>query len=67
VARDESPAEAKPMVDLATLQGLGPAAIRSRLGDGSYGGLYRRPDADTERLWQAAIAETRGLMEGGWA
>jgi len=62
-----TPESAKPMVDLAMLQGRDPAAIRARLGDGSYGGRYRRPDADTDRLWRVAVEETRELMEHGWA
>jgi len=59
--------EAKPMVDVAALQGRDPAAVRRLLGDGSYGGRYRRPDGDTDRLWRVAVEETRELMERGWA
>jgi creatinine amidohydrolase len=40
--------------------------VRELLGDGSYGGFYERPDADVMRLWEAGVAETRALLEGGW-
>lgn len=62
-----SPPGTKPEVALASLQGLAPEAMRERLGDGNCGGLYQRPDADTDRLWRVAVEETRHLMEHGWA
>lgn len=43
-----------------------PHAVRAAVGDGSYGGLYERPDADTERVWQAGVEEVRELLERGW-
>ena len=43
-----------------------PAGVRDLLGDGSYGGFYERPDADVMRVWEAGVAETRALLEGGW-
>lgn len=61
------PDAAKPMVDPGRLQGLGPPATRALLGDGSYGGRYQRSDAETGRLWEVAVEETRQLMESGWA
>ncbi len=67
VAASVEPEGAKPEIDLAALQGIGPAAMRERLGDGNCGGRYRRPDADTDRLWRVAVEETRELMEAGWA
>jgi creatinine amidohydrolase len=61
-----SPAEQKPMTDLARLSLLGPAETRAQLGDGNYGGLYQRPDADMQAIWQVAVAEARAIIEGPW-
>ena len=60
------PAERKPMADLERLRLLDPEALRVALGDGNYGGLYQRPDADLEAVWKVAVEETRALLEGGW-
>jgi creatinine amidohydrolase len=60
------PAEQKPMTDLARLRLLGPSEVRAQLGDGNFGGLYQRPDADMLMLWEVAVAETRALIEGPW-
>jgi creatinine amidohydrolase len=60
------PAEQKPLTDLARLRLLGPAEVRAQLGDGNFGGLYQRPDADMLALWEVAVAETRALIEGPW-
>jgi len=60
------PGERKPMVDLDRLRLLGPVEARALLGDGNFGGLYQRPDADLEALWREAVAETRDAIEGPW-
>jgi creatinine amidohydrolase len=57
------PAERKPMVERGAED---PAAVRAALGDGSYGGLYERPDEDVLRLWQTGVEEVRDLLEHGW-
>ncbi|WP_104989548.1 creatininase family protein [Deinococcus sp. NW-56] len=62
-----SPAERKPMVDLARMRQLPPAEVRTLLGDGNFGGFPQRPDAEMEAIWQEAVQETRDLLEGGWA
>jgi creatinine amidohydrolase len=67
VAGAEPPDARKPMVDFARMAGLGPQGMRELLGDGNFGGRYRRPDADTDALWQVAIEETRELIATGWA
>src|SRR5262245_2396115 len=67
VAGAATPTERKPMVDPALWRTLEPAGVREVLGDGSFGGLYRRPDAELEALWEVAIEETRALLEGDWA
>ncbi|MER3482317.1 MAG: creatininase [Meiothermus sp.] len=53
------PPEGKPMADFAKL--------REYLGDGNYGGVYQRPDAQMQAVWQVAVEETRDLLEKGWA
>ena len=61
------PPGAKPMTDLDTLRLLPPAEVRRVLGDGNFGGLYQRPDAEMLALWEVAVAETRDLIDGPWA
>ena len=63
----ELPATQRPMVDLAKVRLLDPVALRAYLGDGNYGGLYQRPDADMLAIWQVAVEETRALLDGSWA
>ena len=36
------------------------------LGDGSFGGLYERPDEDVLRVWQAGVEEVRAVLASGW-
>jgi creatinine amidohydrolase len=62
----ESPDAQKPMVDLAKLGALDPAATRAYLGDGNFGGRYQRSDDDVFALWRVAVEETRELIAGGW-
>jgi creatinine amidohydrolase len=56
----------KPLVDLGALAAADPAGVRALLGDGPGGGPYQRPDADTERVWQAAIELLRDKLRAGW-
>lgn len=56
----------KEMVDLSDRDALSPRAIRDRLGDGSFGGYYDRPDSEMMELWAVAVQETRALLEGSW-
>ena len=60
------PEDAKPMVDVDRLRLRDPAGARALLGDGTFGGLYQRDDADTDAVWTAAIDEMRLLLESGW-
>lgn len=62
-----APAGAKPLVPYGDWTHLGPAAIRERLGDGSFGGRYVRSDDEMFALWRAAVEETRELIAEGWA
>jgi creatinine amidohydrolase len=43
-----------------------PKAWREALGDGSFGGLYQRPDADVLRVWDAAVEQLRERLADGW-
>lgn len=61
------PDHQKPMLDHARFQQLDPGAKKALLGDGNYGGVYQRPDDEMQAIWDIAIAETRALIEGGWA
>lgn len=63
----DSPAHAKPMTDTDRLRLQSPAGVRAMLGDGNFGGLYRRPDDEMQAIWDVAVAETRALIEGPWA
>lgn len=60
------PQERKPMADVSAMRQTDPADLRKLLGDGSFGGLYERPDEDVLRVWQAGVAEVRGLLADGW-
>ena len=62
----ELPRERKPMVDPAQLRAEDPPGVRRLLGDGSYGGVYSRSDADWRRVWQTGVEEVREVLEHGW-
>lgn len=62
----ELPDEQKPFVDFSRLKDRDAAGVRDLIGDGNYGGEYQKPDAETDRLWQVAVEETRALLEGDW-
>lgn len=40
---------------------------REALGDGSFGGLYQRPDEEVLRVWEAAVEQLRERLESGWS
>lgn len=61
-----APAGHKAPVDLTGRESLSPQAFRERLGDGSFGGYYERPDAELLAIWEIGVKETRELLEGGW-
>jgi len=66
LANAPSPSGSKPGVDTALMKASPPAKVRDMLGDGSFGGEWRKPDEDMLRLWQAGVAETRAALEGPW-
>jgi creatinine amidohydrolase len=59
----ELPPGRKPMVERRATE---PAAVRRELGDGSFGGVYQRPDEDGLRVWNEGVDEVRELLEHGW-
>jgi creatinine amidohydrolase len=63
----KQPKGQKPMLEISRFQQLDPGAKKALLGDGNYGGVYQRPDAEMQAVWDIAIAETRALIKGGWA
>jgi creatinine amidohydrolase len=62
----DAPAEQKPMIDIARIRSLDPAAARRHIGDGNFGGYYQRPDADMLALWRTGVEETRRLIAHDW-
>ncbi len=62
----DGPAGKKAPVDLADREGLSPEEFRVRIGDGSFGGYYRRPDGELMDVWRIAVEETRETLTEGW-
>lgn len=56
----------KPMFDAALYRMMTPEQIKTYLGDGNFGGRYFRSDEEMLAIWQAAVAETRGLLTDNW-
>ena len=61
------PGEQKPMLAMDRFTHLDPKAKKALLGDGNYGGLYQRSDADMHAIWRIAVEETRSVIADGWA
>jgi creatinine amidohydrolase len=59
IPRERKPPFERPSVGRAS-------AWREALGDGSFGGLYQRPDEDVLRVWAAAVEELRARLASGW-
>lgn len=60
------PTDKKPMADTTHMSLMSAQGVRDYLGDGNFGGVYQKPDADMLALWQIAVEETRELLEKGW-
>jgi creatinine amidohydrolase len=54
------------MVDLAVVREADPVLAREMLGDGSFGGVYERPDGDMLRIWRVGVEEVREALVHGW-
>jgi creatinine amidohydrolase len=61
------PETAKKRLDTDRIRAMNPTAARAFLGDGNYGGFYRRPDEDMLSIWRIAVEETRALVTGSWS
>ncbi|MEJ2204096.1 MAG: creatininase family protein [Gemmatimonadota bacterium] len=62
----EPPSDPKSPVDLSGRDELSPEAFRKRIGDGSFGGYYERPDEELLAVWAVAVEETAALLTQGW-
>jgi creatinine amidohydrolase len=62
----KQPQTAHAPIDAAHLKLLNPQQTRDYLGDGNFAGVYEKPDAVMEELWQVAVDETRALIDGNW-
>jgi creatinine amidohydrolase len=60
----ESPPERKPRFTRPPVNS--DEAWREALGDGSFGGLYQRPDEEVLRVWSVAVEELRARLDSGW-
>ena len=60
------PPEPKPPMDASVYEVADAQGVRELLGDGSFGGPYERSQEDLDRVWEAAVAEARELLETGW-
>lgn len=56
----------KAAVDLKDRVKLSPRELRERLGDGSFGGYWERPDEELLAIWEVAVTETRERLKEGW-
>ncbi|HTP07528.1 MAG TPA: creatininase family protein [Anaerolineae bacterium] len=61
------PSEQKQPIDLTHIRQLNPHEARAYLGDGNYAGVYQRSDEEMLALWQVGVAETRAVIDQGWA
>lgn len=66
LAHSSAPAGEKAQVDMTLMKASAPAQVRDMLGDGSFGGLWQRPDEDMLAIWETGVAETRAALEGPW-
>lgn len=64
---DYETTQSKIPIDLDILRQLSPARVRQYAGDGNYGGMEKRDFTIMEEIWQIAVAETRDILETGWA
>ena len=51
------------VTDREALRELEPQAVKSAIGDGSYGGPYSVPDDQALRVWRAGVGEVRRQIE----
>ena len=66
LAHAPAPDGDKPIPDMQMIRLSSPAAARSILGDGSFGGPWQIPDDDMLELWHTGVEEARAAMQGPW-
>ena len=62
----EIPEGRKPLVDPTLLKSASPLGVRALMGDGPGGGMYQRPQEDTDCVWLAAVEFLREQLRSGW-
>ena len=62
----QMPTDHKDPIDVSGREELSAEQFRERLGDGAFGGDYRRSEEDSARVWSVAVQETRRQIEEGW-
>ncbi len=67
VANVRAPGGHKEPAELTGREQLTPEEFRERLGDGSFGGYYERPDEELYSIWKVAVEETRAQLTEGLA
>jgi creatinine amidohydrolase len=55
-----------PKESVLPLPPLDASSFRERVGDGSFGGAYAKPDDAMLEIWRIAVEETRTLLEDAW-
>lgn len=60
------PNAAKPQIDHSANSRVDSGRARAALGDGNYGGVYQRSDAEMQAIWDIGVEETRAEIENGW-
>lgn len=63
----EPPAGHKEPVELGDRGDLSAGLFRERIGDGSFGGDYQRPESEMMRIWDVAVDEVRERLATAWA
>lgn len=56
------PERGREMLDTARIRMLDPTGVRDYIGDGNFGGLYQRSDAEMSAIWTVAVDETRSAI-----
>lgn len=60
------PGNQKPLINFDQLKNSSPEEARKLLGDGNFGGFYKRSDDEMNQIWKTAVEETRNLLISGW-
>ena len=66
IGQEQSAQEDKALIDRSLMEVSGPAKVREILGDGSYGGPYKKCDSDMQKIWNTGVEETREALQGPW-